>query len=56
MTTSVDNYLKVKRGRLYWCFVDSDKAFDSMNRYALWYKMRKMGVSENMVSSTGIMY
>jgi hypothetical protein len=26
---------------LYWCFVDFEKAFDSINREALWYKMRK---------------
>ena len=27
--TCVDKYLKVKRGKLYWCFVDFGKAFDS---------------------------
>jgi hypothetical protein len=34
--------------------VDFEKAFDSINREALWYKMRKTEVSENMVSN--IMY
>ena len=52
--TCVDECLKVKKGKLYWCFVDFEKAFDSINREALWYKMRQTGVSENMVSN--IMY
>jgi hypothetical protein len=54
--TCVDKYLKVKRGKLYWCFVDFEKAFDSINTEAMWYKMRKIGVSENMVSDIEIMY
>jgi hypothetical protein len=49
--TSVDKYLKVNRGKLYWCFVNFEKAFDSINRDALWYKIRNIGVSENMVSN-----
>jgi hypothetical protein len=36
--------------------VDFEKAFDSINREALWYKMRKTGVSENMVSNIEKMY
>jgi hypothetical protein len=36
--------------------VDFKKAFDSINREALWYKIRKIGASENMVSITEIMY
>ena len=49
--TCVDKYLKVKTGKLYWCFVHFEKTFVSINREALWYKMRKIGVSENMVSN-----
>jgi hypothetical protein len=26
--TIVDKYLRGKRGRIYWCFVDFEKAFD----------------------------
>jgi hypothetical protein len=48
--TTVDKYLRVKTGKLYWCFVDFEKAFDSINREALWFKMRTKGVSERMVS------
>jgi hypothetical protein len=46
----VDKYLRVKRGKLYWCFVDFEKAFDSVNREVLWFKMRTKGVSGRTVS------
>jgi hypothetical protein len=36
--------------------VDFEKDFDSIHREVLWYKMRKMGVSENMVNCIEIMY
>jgi hypothetical protein len=39
--TTVDKYLQVKRGKLYWRFVNFKKAFDSINREAVWFKMRK---------------
>jgi hypothetical protein len=26
---------------LHWCFVDFEKAFDSIHREALWYKLRR---------------
>jgi hypothetical protein len=29
--------------------VDLEKVFDSIDREALWFKMRKKGASENMV-------
>jgi hypothetical protein len=47
--TTIDKYLRFKRGRLYWCFVDLEKAFDSIDRDALWYKLRRKGISDNMV-------
>jgi hypothetical protein len=36
--------------------VDLEKAFDSIDREALWFKMRKKGVSDNMVESINKMY
>jgi hypothetical protein len=42
--------LRAKTGRLYWCFVDFEKEFDSINNEALWLKIRKTGVSENMIN------
>jgi hypothetical protein len=47
--TTVDKYLRVKRGCIYWCLVDLEKAFHSIDREALCFKMRKKGVSDNMV-------
>jgi hypothetical protein len=47
--TTVDRYLRVKGGRIYWCLVHLEKAFDSIDREALWFTMRKKGVSDNMV-------
>jgi hypothetical protein len=41
---SVDKYLEAKRGRLYWCFVNFEKTFYSINREALKFKMTKIGV------------
>jgi hypothetical protein len=46
--TTIDKYLRFKRGRLYWCFVDFEKAFDSIHREALWYKLGRKGISDNM--------
>jgi hypothetical protein len=42
--------------RLYWCFVDFEKEFDSSNRVALWFKMRKMEVSEIIGNCIKIVY
>jgi hypothetical protein len=54
--TTVDRYLRVKRGHIYWCLVDLEKAFDPIDREALWFKMRKKGVSVNMVECIKKMY
>jgi hypothetical protein len=37
----VYKYLQAKTGRLHWCFVDFEKAFDSINREASCFKMIK---------------
>jgi hypothetical protein len=37
----VYKYLQAKTDRLYWCFVDFEKAFDSIQREASWVKMTK---------------
>jgi hypothetical protein len=53
--TSVDKYLKAERGSLCWCFVDFEKAFDSIDRETLLIKMREIGVNENVLNCTQIM-
>jgi hypothetical protein len=52
----VDKYLRFKRGHLYWCYVDFEKAFDSIHREALWYKLRRKGISDNMAKCIREMY
>ena len=42
--------------QVYGCFVDFEKAFDSINSEALWLKMRKMSVSESIVSFVKLTY
>jgi len=36
------------------CFVDFKKASDSTSKEALWFKMRKIGVSDAMINCIGI--
>ena len=44
LKTLADIYLN-KRKRLYCCFVDYQKAFDTMNRTKLWTKLLSSGIS-----------
>jgi hypothetical protein len=37
-------------------FVDLEKAFDSIDREALWYKLRRKSISDNMVECIRGMY
>jgi transcription elongation factor Elf1 len=53
--TIAEKYFREERGRIYWCFVNFEKAFGSINREALWFKMR-IGVSENIVNCIRIIY
>jgi hypothetical protein len=41
----VHTYLK----GIYWCCVDFEKAFNSINRETLSFKLRKIGVNEDMI-------
>jgi hypothetical protein len=53
---AIDKYLRFKRGRLYWCFVNLEKAFDPIDRETLWYKLRRKGISDKMVECFRRMY
>ena len=48
MKTAIDQAKKQKQG-LYACFIDLQKAYDTVNHNALWYKMLKMGISTKFV-------
>ena len=54
--TIVHRYLRNKTGYVYWCFVDMEQGFYSINREALWYKARKKGISDNMMECVKTMY
>lgn len=51
MQTIFEKYLKAKRGKIYWCFLDLEKAFDTVNRNKLWYKLRNKGISKLFVEN-----
>ena len=44
LTTVISKYVKKKKGKIYTCFVDYAKAFDSVFREALLPKLWKMGI------------
>ena len=45
-----------KKKRLYYCFVDYSKAFDTVNRAALWSKLLAKGIGGKLIKSIYSMY
>ena len=57
LTTCIDKYTHhVERGRLYSCFVDYAKAFDTVCREALIYKLWHMGIKGRFFNCLEFMY
>ena len=56
LRTLIDTALAKRKGRLYCCFVDFRKAFDSICRPALWYKLSELGVSGKFINNLRQMY
>jgi hypothetical protein len=54
--TIIDKYLARKRGKVYWMFVDLQKAFDTVVREALWWKLWRNGVSAKFIKAIRGMY
>ena len=52
----VQRYLTNKSGKVYVCFVDFKKAFDTINRSMLWNVLRKAGVGGKMLNILQSMY
>ena len=52
----VQRYLLKKSGKVYICFVDFKKAFDTINRSVLWNVLRKSGVGGKMLRILQSMY
>ena len=56
LKTLVDKYTKKRRVRLYTCFVDLRKAFDTVSRDLLIHKIAKLGISGNFFNVLSDMY
>ena len=56
LRTLIDSALARKGRRLYCCFVDLRKAFDSVSRMALWYKLWEIGVSGKLIKTLRQIY
>lgn len=54
--TTIEKYVKIKRVKLYTCFVDFAKAFDTVSREALLYKLWSMGVRGKFYNCLEYMY
>ena len=56
LNTVINKYVKKQKGRLYSCFVDYAKAFDSVCREALLYKLWTMGIQGRFFNCLEEMY
>ena len=56
LTTCVDKYVNNQKKRLYSCFVDFQKAFDSISREALLYKLSTLGIGGKFLKCLEFMY
>jgi hypothetical protein len=52
----IQKYLLKKSGKVYVCFIDFKKAFDTVNRSILWNVLRKAGVGGKMLKILQSMY
>ena len=51
MQTVSEKYLKKKRGKIYWCFIDLERAYDKVCRNKLWWVLRNKGVSAKFIGN-----
>ena len=56
LSTCIDKYVKRQGHRLYSCFVDYRKAFDSISRDALLYKLSMLGIDGKFLNCPRFMY
>ena len=56
LKTCIDKYVHRKRKRLYACFVDYRKAFDTVCRDALLFKLSKLGIEGKFTKCMSYMY
>jgi hypothetical protein len=55
-SSTTDKYLSRKRGKVYWLFVDLQKAFNTVVREALWWKLGKKGTSSEFIEGVKGIY
>ena len=56
LNTLIEKYTNRARGRFYCAFVDFTKAFDTINRKALWLKLQNIGISTKMLKMLMAIY
>ena len=56
LNTCIEKYVKKQRKRLYSCFVDFQKAFDTVSREALLYKLGQLGIGGRFFNCLKHMY
>ena len=56
LSTIIQKYTKLPKGKVFACFVDYRKAFDTVCREALLYKLGSMGISGNFFACIKHMY
>ena len=49
LNTIINKYTQRKGGRFYCAFIDFTKAFDLLNRDAIWFKLQKLKMSSKMI-------
>ncbi|KAK3107434.1 hypothetical protein FSP39_014542 [Pinctada imbricata] len=54
--TSIIKNRKIRRKQTFVCFIDAKKAFDSVNRNMLWYKMMKIGIDGSFLNAVQSLY
>ena len=56
LDTCIQKYVKKNKSKLYTCFIDFQKAFDTASREALIYKLFKLGVKGKFLAALSHMY
>ena len=54
--TSLIKNRKIRKKQTFVCFIDAKKAFDSVNRDMLWYKLMKIGVTGSFLNAVKSLY
>ena len=56
LNSIIERYLAKKKGKIYVCFVDFKRAFDSVNREKLWAVLKTNGLKGNLMKVIKSMY